>query len=116
MSSTIELGTSDAIYPFILLPQYKILICQVCQFGCVADEVATHLRTRHHDINAESRRKLAEIIQKLPHILQNQSQLDQLQYPPPTIEPYIPIVRPIFSKRGNSPPLIDSYPCKILFH
>ncbi|KAH7199165.1 hypothetical protein BKA60DRAFT_411898, partial [Fusarium oxysporum] len=89
MSSTIESSSSDAIYPFVLLPQYKILICQVCQFGCVADEVATHLRTRHHDINAESRRKLAEIIQKLPHILQNQSQLDQLQYPPPTIEPIV---------------------------
>ena len=87
MSSIMERGSSSVIYPFILLLEYKLLVCQLCQFGCVADEVATHLRTRHDDIDPESRRKLVETIQKLPHVLRNQSQLDQLQYPPPTIEP-----------------------------
>ncbi|KAH6986796.1 hypothetical protein EDB80DRAFT_756491 [Ilyonectria destructans] len=87
MNPIIKSGSANTIYPFILLPRYKILVCQVCQFGYLADEVATHLRTRHYNIELHSRRKLLEKIQKLPDVLRSQSQLDKLQYPPPTTEP-----------------------------
>ena len=63
-------------------------MCQTCHSGCVADEVATHLRSRHKSMTPPARRRLAEIIDNLPGIIKNQSQLaDEFRFPPPTIPP-----------------------------
>ena len=41
----------SAIYPYIVLSTYRLLMCQVSGFASAAEEeVATDLRTRHRDI------------------------------------------------------------------
>jgi hypothetical protein len=40
----------SAIYRYIVLATYRLLMCQVSGFASAADEVATDLRTRHRDI------------------------------------------------------------------
>jgi hypothetical protein len=46
-----ELGPSNPIYPFMLLSQYRLLVCQKCQHACLAREVASHLAKRHPGID-----------------------------------------------------------------
>ncbi|KAH7199215.1 hypothetical protein BKA60DRAFT_601312 [Fusarium oxysporum] len=78
----------EELSPFVYFKSYRVLVCQTCHYGCVADEVLTHLRSRHKSMTPATRRQLAEIIDKLPGIIKNQSQLaDEFQFPPPTIPP-----------------------------
>jgi hypothetical protein len=78
----------EELNPFIYFKSYRVLVCQTCHYGCVADEVPTHLRSRHKSMTPAARRQLAEIIDKLPGIIKNQSQLAaEFQFPPPTIPP-----------------------------
>jgi hypothetical protein len=48
-----EPGFSNPIYPFIFLTKhrYHILICQTCQYACLAGEIATHLAEQHVGID-----------------------------------------------------------------
>jgi hypothetical protein len=50
MASNLQSESYSAIRPYVILPTYRLLVCQVCGFASVADEVATHLRTRHRDL------------------------------------------------------------------
>jgi hypothetical protein len=61
----------SAIYPYVLLSIYRLLECQVCGFASVADEVGTHLETRHRNIQPEHRQDLIEKIKWVPNILCN---------------------------------------------
>ncbi|KAJ0129915.1 Uncharacterized protein HZ326_26981 [Fusarium oxysporum f. sp. albedinis] len=76
--------SSNPIYPFVILPEYQLLVCELCGFATLPNEVNTHLRTKHNDIALESRRKLVEQVNAILNLLQNQVKL-QLPYIP--IEP-----------------------------
>jgi hypothetical protein len=88
-----ELGLSNPIYPFMLLSEYRILVCQKCQHACLAREVTSHLAKKHPEIDPGTRRRLVEDIRTEPNVLQSRIDLSQLQYPPPTTEP-IPCLAP----------------------
>jgi uncharacterized protein (DUF2225 family) len=70
-ASDIRSELCSAIYPYVLLSTYRLLVCQVCGFASVADEVATHLKTRHRDMQPEHRQDLVEKIKQIPNILRN---------------------------------------------
>ncbi|KAH6953953.1 hypothetical protein BKA56DRAFT_707727 [Ilyonectria sp. MPI-CAGE-AT-0026] len=78
--------------PFMYLLQYRIVVCKICGFACVSDEVATHLQVRHHDLPPAERHKVAEEIKKIPNIIRNQQGLSGFRFPPPTADP-IPYLR-----------------------
>ncbi|RKK23830.1 hypothetical protein BFJ66_g17349 [Fusarium oxysporum f. sp. cepae] len=83
----------SAIYPYVLLSTYRLLICPVYGFASVTDEVATHLKTRHRDIKPEHRQNLIEKIRQVQKILCNEDELRELRYQTDTIEP-IPHLAP----------------------
>ncbi|EXK77216.1 hypothetical protein FOQG_18067 [Fusarium oxysporum f. sp. raphani 54005] len=92
-ASNLQSESCSAIYPYVLLSTYRLLVCQVCGFASVADEVATHLRTRHRDIQPEHRQGLVEKVNQIQNIIRNQDELRNLRYPTNTIEP-IPYLAP----------------------
>lgn len=59
-------GSSNPIYPFILLCKYRILVCQACQYTCLAGEIATHIAKKHVGIDPSTRRQLVEGIGLIP--------------------------------------------------
>jgi hypothetical protein len=70
-----ELGPSNPIYPFMLLSQYRILVCQKCQHACLANEVATHLAKKHPGIEPGTRRRLVDDAKVIPNVLQSRVEL-----------------------------------------
>ncbi|KAL9563885.1 hypothetical protein ACKAV7_011920 [Fusarium commune] len=92
-ASNLQSETCSLIYPYVLLSTYRLLVCQICGFASVTDEVATHLKTRHRAIQPEHRQGLVEKINQIPNIIRNQDELRDLQYPANTIEP-IPYLAP----------------------
>ena len=64
MTSNLQFESCSAVHPYVLLSTYRLLVCQVCGFAPVADEVATHLKTRHRDIQLEHRQELVKKITK----------------------------------------------------
>ncbi|KAH7187961.1 hypothetical protein DER44DRAFT_852871 [Fusarium oxysporum] len=106
-ASNLQSEPCSAIYPYVLLSTYRLLVCQVCAFASVADEVATHLRTRHRDIQSERRQELVEKIKQIPNILHSRDDLRHyLQYPTDTIQP-IPYL---------APPKPDGLKCRACGH
>ena len=81
-------------------------MCQVYGFASVADEVATHLKTRHRDMQPEHRQDLVEKIKQIPNILPNQDELRDLWCPTDIIEP-IPYL---------APPKPDGLKCRACGH
>lgn len=73
--------------PFVHLPRYSIVVCKTCGFGCVADEVATHLQQRHRDLTLVERRAVEQAVHRLPNLIQRQDDLCRLENPPPGIDP-----------------------------
>jgi rubrerythrin len=92
-ASNLQSEPCSATYPYVLLSTYRLFVCQVCGFASVADEVATHLRTRHRDIQPDHRRDLVEKINQIPNTLHTQDELRDLRYPTNTIEP-VPFLAP----------------------
>ncbi|KAH9226532.1 hypothetical protein K456DRAFT_1850292 [Colletotrichum gloeosporioides 23] len=73
--------------PFVHNPQYAIMICRVCQFAVVANEVLSHLRIYHQEIPIASRAHIAEAIRQIPGIIRTQAELATLQYPDLSMPP-----------------------------
>jgi hypothetical protein len=71
--------------PFTYLKTYRVPVCKKCEFACVANEVPTHLQTRHRDIPHTERQRVAEVIGNISGIIKDQSELEDFQFPPPTI-------------------------------
>jgi hypothetical protein len=93
-ASDLQSKPCSAIYPYVLLSTYRLLVCQVYAFASVADEVATHLRTRYRDIQPEHRQDLVDKIKQIPNILHSQDELYRyLQYRMDTFKP-IPYLTP----------------------
>lgn len=78
--------------PFVLLPAYRIVVCRICGFACVANEARAHLTGQHQDIQPNDRRSILEVIQNTRNILRNQSDINELIYPNPTDDP-IPVLK-----------------------
>ena len=79
--------------PFIYVAAYRVLVCTLCRFGCVANEAATHLRTRHRDIPNQDRRIIIGKIRQIRDIICHQADLVEFQFPEPTAEP-LPFLEP----------------------
>jgi hypothetical protein len=75
MASDLRTEPCNAIYPYVLLSKYRLLVHQLCRLAFFTDEVAIHLKTRHRDINLEHRQGLVEKIRQIPNILCNQDEL-----------------------------------------
>jgi hypothetical protein len=76
MESTIE--------PFVYLAAYKIVVCKVCQLGCVANEVTSHLMRQHQSsMSATARARTAEAVGQLQGIIRDQAGLGDFRFPPP---------------------------------
>lgn len=82
------------ISPFVQLRGYPFVVCTKCQFPCVGEEVATHLRKHHTTIPAARRQTITKAIQAIPGIIANQAGLVGFQYPSPTVDPIPFIARP----------------------
>ncbi|KAH7169695.1 uncharacterized protein B0J16DRAFT_393500, partial [Fusarium flagelliforme] len=106
-ASNLKSEPCSAVYPYVLLSTYRRLVCQVCGFASIVDEVATHLRTRHRDIQPERRQELVEKIKQIPNILHSRDDLHHyLQYPTDIIQP-IPYL---------APPKPDGLKCRACGH
>ena len=71
MASNLQSQSCGAIHPYVLLSTYRLLVSRVCGLASVADEVATHLRTRHRDIQPEHRQGLVEKINQNLNIIRS---------------------------------------------
>jgi len=100
--STILVFEAEAIKPFVVLEEYRLLVCTVCRYACLTNEVITHLRSKHRTIPAPKRRELVDKVKALPDIIQNQAGLQNLQYPIPTA-PALPWI---------APPYVDGLACQ----
>ncbi|KAM5520435.1 hypothetical protein FOXYSP1_14325 [Fusarium oxysporum f. sp. phaseoli] len=52
-----KLGSSNPIYLLLYLPTYGLIVCQVCQYACLASEATTYLTTKHHNIDPATRHR-----------------------------------------------------------
>lgn len=85
--------TDLVIGPFTFLPDYKVLVCRLCAFAVLVDEVGTHLQKRHRDINSKERWAVINRAAELQGARRNQGDLLGFQFPPPTID-YVPYLAP----------------------
>jgi hypothetical protein len=67
--------SSNPIYPFVIIPEYQLLVCKLCGFATLPNEVNAHLRTKHKNIALECRRRLVEQVKAIPNLLQDQAKL-----------------------------------------
>lgn len=79
--SSTDAATPAAIYPFIHVAAYRIIICTTCRFACLANETATHLRRRHKLIPVQQRGQIVAAIRQIPNIIQSQTELTDFQLP-----------------------------------
>lgn len=77
--------------PFVRLPEYPFVICRVCTFACVVDEVPAHLKKHHITINASERQRIHTVVSTIPGLIRNQAELRTFEPPEPTTEP-IPFI------------------------
>lgn len=75
--------------PFVKLPEFPFVICRICRFAYVANEIEPHLKKHHKGIEAAARREIANQVQNIAGIIENQRGLSTWPKPPPTIDPTI---------------------------
>ncbi|KAG6055967.1 hypothetical protein E4U32_005979 [Claviceps aff. humidiphila group G2b] len=80
-SSSSEPPAMDPLYPFVKLSEYPFVICTLCRFTCVANEVETHLRRHHRDMEKGARRIASLEVQEIPDIIRSQEELRHFQLP-----------------------------------
>lgn len=61
--------------PFIHDAEFPFVFCRDCQWACITDELATHLRRHHPFIPAARRRAIIQEVQQVPGLIQNQDAL-----------------------------------------
>ncbi|KAK1837729.1 hypothetical protein CCHR01_19649 [Colletotrichum chrysophilum] len=71
--------------PFVHNTQYSILICTLCKYAVLANEVTAHLRNHHRSITAKARSKVAGLVGDIPGIIRSQADLQSFQYPDSTV-------------------------------
>ncbi|KAK2736676.1 hypothetical protein CKAH01_18891 [Colletotrichum kahawae] len=80
--------------PFVHDTQYSILICTLCKYAVVANEVTAHLHNHYQSITAKARSKVARLVSDIPSIIRSQADLQSFQYPDSTVKPIAHIAPP----------------------
>ncbi|VTT59515.1 unnamed protein product [Fusarium fujikuroi] len=79
--------------PFIHTRDLPFVICKVCNFSYVANEVSKHLKTKHPTIRPVQAKAIDEAIALITGIAQNRIDLKDFKFPDPSDEP-IPYLKP----------------------
>ncbi|KAH7116672.1 hypothetical protein B0J13DRAFT_653302 [Dactylonectria estremocensis] len=79
--------------PFIHITEFPIVICKVCKFGCVANEVQGHIERKHTTITEEKANSIIKTVNEITGLIHSQAGLCNFPFPPPTIDP-IPYIEP----------------------
>ncbi|KAG5952112.1 hypothetical protein E4U57_006399 [Claviceps arundinis] len=79
--SSYESPAMDPLYPFVKLSEYPLFICKLCRFACVANEVQTHLRRHHRDMDKGAGRIAILEVKEIPGIIRSQEELRHFQLP-----------------------------------
>ena len=77
---------------FAHLPEFRVIICQRCQYAVLPGEIDTHFRkTPIHGLSKKSREYIIQRVAKISGLIQSQQQLqqDRFVFPPPD-SPAIP--------------------------
>lgn len=61
--------------PFLYDDRYPFVFCQECRWACIAKEVETHLAKNHTTIQPSTRRAIAQRVQSIPGLIQDQAEL-----------------------------------------
>lgn len=83
----------DILSPFVKLPEYPFVICKICQYACVANEVETHLRRHHHNMGKNARSRVIYEAKAIPGIIRTQNKLQHFQLPD-SVEKAVPYIAP----------------------
>ena len=86
--------------PFVYCEEYKIILC--CRSGRIADELETHLESKHKNIGKNERKRMVREAQAMPGIIQKREELRQFQLP----------VRIVDANPLLEPPRTDGLQCR----
>lgn len=79
--------------PFVHLHKLHVLVCTLCQFAVLADEIMRHLDNPRHkgSFSRQEKRMLSEKIQSIPGVMKTQSDLAHYALPRPdaVVIPYL---------------------------
>ncbi|KAH8662705.1 hypothetical protein BGZ61DRAFT_562852, partial [Ilyonectria robusta] len=80
---------------FIHLAELNVIVCSICKWAVLADEVVSHLGQEKHRraFTARQRREIRDRIYEIPRILRRQEDLDDFRFPAPT-DPSLPHIAP----------------------
>ncbi|KAG5912748.1 hypothetical protein E4U61_007988, partial [Claviceps capensis] len=92
--SSYEPTAMDPLYPFVKLSEYPFVICKLCRFACVANDVETHLRRHHRDMGKGARRIAILEVKGISGIIRSQEELRHFQLPEFVEKPIPFIERP----------------------
>lgn len=67
--------------PFLYDNRYPFVFCQECRWACIAKEVETHLAKNHTRIQPLTRRAIAQKVQSIPGLIQDQAELAAYSLP-----------------------------------
>ena len=81
----------DPLHPFVKLPEYPFVICKECHYACIANEVQTHLRKHHCEMEKKTRSRIIYEVKSIPGIIRSQDKLRQYSVPEYVDKP-IPII------------------------
>ena len=82
----------DALYPFVKLPEYPFVICKICQYAYIANEVETHLRRHHRGMGKGARSRVVYEVKAIPGIIRSQERLIHFALPE-SMEKPIPFIK-----------------------
>lgn len=74
------------LQPLTQLCEFRLVVCTICQFACVAEEVLGHLRTRHRDVPLTQQQAVAQAVRELD-VIQSQAELADFRFPLPSHGP-----------------------------
>ena len=93
---------ASSIYPFVHLPDFRIVICSQCRYACVGNEIERHLsKDQHKSVPTSRRGPIGDAVRALHGIIHTQSQLDDFAFPEPTRGPILDL----------GPPYTDGMAC-----
>lgn len=79
---------------FIYIPEFPIVICKICKFGHIANEVRSYLQRKHTTIPEDKVNIIIEAVDVIPGIIRSQAGLYDFLFSPPTIDP-IQYIKPL---------------------
>ena len=86
--------------PFVLCPPYRVIICRICRYAVLPDQIHPHLASTKHRISMSKRQMIAAHVMETPNLIQNREQLQrEFQIPQPGQAPVseLPVYRDGFA-------------------